>query len=136
MNYRTVKFPIVKNGNMFVYPDDKKLFRHTVEDGLGSWIAGYKGVLPLPTYSGEWPVRFYRKEVTSRELIHLFTFDEWEEVESLTQAAALRFLSLLSRREESFSIENIKVVQFLDAIAANTPITIARIDEIKKGIKI
>ena len=50
MIYRSVIFPLVKDGSLIVYPDDRALFRDCAENGDGSVIGEYSGDLPLDDY--------------------------------------------------------------------------------------
>lgn len=65
--YRKVKFPLVKNGTLVVYPDDMSLFKNTKVKGA-EIIGLYAGSLPLDAY------------VEPQPLAPSYTYDELKKI--------------------------------------------------------
>ena len=94
---RKVQFPLVKNGNLVVYPDDISLFRNTEING--DMVVGYySGAMPLDDYVELEPDHIIITHLAFRRLFQLnerIAFDNFEENSVLTaeQKQTLRTIS-------------------------------------------
>lgn len=135
INFITVTFPIVKSGNQFVYPDDKSLFKNTVDDGSGNFIAGYSGVmsLTLADYPDE-----YKTLLTSIELMELVGVTDYDSLNTEASggdAEAIFFLALI----DSGSVIETTEPTFISLIGhflTQGYITLGKHDDILQGAKI
>ncbi len=132
ISYRTVIFPEVKSGAQTVYPDDRKMFKHTRRDGAGNVIAKYKGALPLTAYVE--PVKL-RTNLTRREFIDRLTKGEYRTILNAvkTDDAVAKWWGIL-QIDVHVNLEASYMTTGMQAVVDSTTMLDARRDELLQGI--
>jgi len=130
-----VIFPTARDGNMFVYPDDRNLFRNTVRAGNDT-IADYTGELELTTYTGEWPLTstVYRQDISAPEFLSLFTATEFGNIYDSVIPEIIQLRKMLEVTHDKFNISTNSLINTgIDALAATSLITTERAAGIRLG---
>jgi len=117
------------------YPGNRAGYRNTqYVKSLDLYVGEYDGPVQAEhlSYTGEWPIKNYRKEMTFDEFKEFFSIDNWIELVELVEGNATgRHIFQTMQDSGVFPIGNDKVIDLLNAIDSNTGIDTT---EVRKGV--